>query len=131
MHTYIITGVTGYIGSVLTNYIRKSEPKARIIALVRNIEKAKTEEAIGRGMMTIFEEFGKIRTAVPNFPEAQELVKRLQSFISEHYYNCTPEILMSLGTMFAGGGEFTENIDAAGGKGTAQFAADAISIYCK
>lgn len=40
MYTYIITGVTGYIGSVLTNYIRKSKPKARIIALVRNIEKA-------------------------------------------------------------------------------------------
>ena len=31
----------------------------------------------------------------------------------------------------ASGGEFTENIDKAGGKGTAVFAAKAIEIYCK
>ena len=33
--------------------------------------------------------------------------------------------------MYAGGGEFTENIDKAGGEGTAVFTADAIDFYCK
>ena len=32
---------------------------------------------------------------------------------------------------YAAGGEMTENIDAAGGKGTAEFAAKAIAEYCK
>ncbi len=43
----------------------------------------------------------------------------------------TKAILASLGAMYADGGEFTKNIDAAGGEGTAQFAADAIAIYCR
>ena len=32
--------------------------------------------------------------------------------------------------MYSGGGSITENIDAAGGEGTAEFAAKAIEIYC-
>ncbi len=89
------------------------------------------ENALAEGMMLIFAQFGKVKEADPGAPEAQALVKRLQAYISEHYYSCTPEILRSLGTMYAGGGEFTENIDKAGGEGTAAFAAQAIAAYCK
>jgi hypothetical protein len=32
--------------------------------------------------------------------------------------------------MYAGGGSFTENIDAVGGKGTGAFALEAIKIHC-
>lgn len=32
--------------------------------------------------------------------------------------------------MYAGGGEFTTNIDNMTGKGTAEFVAEAIKIYC-
>ena len=32
--------------------------------------------------------------------------------------------------MYSGGGDFTTNIDAYGGEGTAIFVADAIEIYC-
>ena len=32
--------------------------------------------------------------------------------------------------MYAGGGEFTENIDKMGGEGTAEFTHRAIQIYC-
>ena len=32
--------------------------------------------------------------------------------------------------MYNGGGEFTENIDKAGGEGTAEFTAKAIEFYC-
>lgn len=52
--------------------------------------------------------------------------KKLQDHISEHYYQCTDEILMSLGQMYAGGGDFTTNIDKVGGVGTAEFACKAI-----
>ena len=33
--------------------------------------------------------------------------------------------------MYAAGGAFTENIDKAGGEGTAVFAQRAIAIYCR
>ena len=60
----------------------------------------------------------------------QTQVKKLQEFITEHYYTCTKEILNGLGSMYACGGEFTENIDKFGGEGTAVFVAKAIEIYC-
>lgn len=91
----------------------------------------KMEEALARGMMTIFEDFGKCKDADPGSDEAQALVKRLQAYISENYYQCTPEILNSLGTMYGARGEYTESIDKVGGKGTARFVEQAISIYCK
>ena len=62
--------------------------------------------------------------------EAQEQVKKLQSYITEHMYTCTNEILLGLGKMYAGGGEFTENIDKLGGSGTAEFSYKAIMAYC-
>ena len=42
----------------------------------------------------------------------------------------TDRILAGLGQMYAAGGEMTENIDRAGGNGTAEFASRAIRIYC-
>ncbi len=89
-----------------------------------------TEEALGRGMMEIFAEMGRIRDTAPDGADAQTLVKRLQSYITGHYYNCTNQILLGLGQMYAAGGEFTENIDAAGGEGTAEFVNHAIAVYC-
>ena len=89
------------------------------------------EEALARGLMLIFSDFGKCKGGEPASPEAQTLVKRLQAYITENYYQCTLEILQALGAMYGAGGEFTENIDKAGGEGTAKFAERAISIYCK
>ena len=40
-------------------------------------------------------------------------------------------ILNQLGQMYGAGGAFTENINAAGGAGAAEFAQKAIEIYCK
>ena len=81
-------------------------------------------------MMKIFEEFGKISGTSPNSDEAQELVKKLKTFITENYYNCTDEILSGLGQMYVLDERFTENIDKAGGKGTAEFVSKAIGAHC-
>jgi len=85
----------------------------------------------GAGLMDIFAEIGAIRHTAPASPEAQALVKKLQGYITAHFYTCTPQILKGLGQMYIAGGEMTENIDRAGGAGTAEFACKAIEIYCK
>ncbi len=88
------------------------------------------EESMMTDFMKLFEEFGAMKDQDPASLEVQDQVKKLQSFITEHFYKCTNEILSSLGEMYAGGGEFTENIDKMGGKGTAEFVFQAIKIYC-
>lgn len=88
------------------------------------------EQKLSIQMMGIFAEFGKVRDMDPASSQAQELVERLQGFITEHFYKCSNEILSDLGKMYAGGGDFTTNIDNAGGKGTAEFASKAIQIHC-
>ena len=87
--------------------------------------------ALARGMMDIFAEFGAIRDTDPAAPEAQALVQKLQSYITEHYYTCSDTILLSLSKMYDGGGTMTESIDKVGGPGTGDFAARAIAVHCK
>ena len=81
-------------------------------------------------MMAIFTEFGTMNELPPNSEKVQTQVKKLQNFISEHFYNCSDEVLYSLGSMYSGDGRFTENINKAGGEGTAQFVFEAIRQYC-
>ena len=89
------------------------------------------QQQIAAGLMNIFAEFGSIRDrAGADSPEAAALVQKLQAYITEHYYRCTDEILAGLGTMYAADGEFRQNIDKAGGEGTAEFASRAIAAYC-
>ena len=85
---------------------------------------------VNRQMMDIFAEFGAIRNGDPGSAEARALVRKLQDFISAHYYTCTDRILSGLGQMYAAGGEMTDNIDRSGGEGTAVFASRAIREFC-
>ena len=89
------------------------------------------EQDLAAGLMGIFAEFGAVKERDPASEEAQRLVRKLQGYITEHYYSCTDKILAGLGKMYGSGGEFTENIDKAGGPGTAAFAAEAIRVYCE
>ena len=89
------------------------------------------EQALGEGIMELFTKLGSMKELSPDSPQVQAWVKELQAYITEHFYNCTPQMLQGLGEMYAGGGSMTENIDAAGGKGTGEFAREAIRIYCK
>ena len=82
-------------------------------------------------LMDIFRQFGEIRHLSPADTQAQDLVKKLQAFITENYYTCTNQILLGLGQMYAAPGEMNENIDKAGGEGTGVFAKEAITIYCR
>ena len=91
--------------------------------------RAETAE-LSRQMMDIFAEFGAIRGGDPSSPEAQALVRKLQAFITAHYYTCTIQILLGLGQMYAAGGDMTASIDSRGGEGTAAFASRAISVFC-
>ena len=91
--------------------------------------KSETME-VSRQMMEIFAEFGAIRNGDPASSEARALVRKLQDFISAHYYTCTDQILSGLGQMYAAGGEMTDNIDSSGGEGTAVFASQAIRVFC-
>ena len=85
----------------------------------------------GDALMDIFAEFGAIRHTSPASSEAQALVAKLQAFITQHYYTCTKPILRGLGQMYIAGDSMTENIDRAGGEGTAEFAHRAIELYCE
>ena len=62
--------------------------------------------------------------------EAQNLVKMLQSHITENYYNCTKEILFGLGQMYVADERFQNNIDRHA-DGTAAYVREAITRYSK
>ena len=96
-------------------YEKKSEGRSK-----------ETQQKLNVEMMSIFAEFGKIKGLSPDSKDAVALAKKLQDHITEHYYTCTDEILLGLGTMYAGGGDLTTNIDKVGGEGTAVFACEAI-----
>ena len=88
-------------------------------------------DAVNGQVMDFFVRLGKLKDKAPESEDVQNWVRELQAFFTANFYTCTPEILMSLGDMYAGGGAMTENIDAAGGEGTGAFAREAIACYCR
>ena len=84
------------------------------------------------GLMAIFAEFSvcKQSGASADSNETQALVAKLQAYITANYYTCTDEILTGLGKMYVADERFKKNIDKHG-EGTAEFAADAIEVYCR
>ena len=96
-------------------------------------QKNRTEEEdkiLADRFMLLFKEAGEMRDKNPASPEAQDLVKRIQAYITEKMYTCSNKILRGLGKMYSGGGDFTKNIDEYGGEGTAEFIFQAIKIHC-
>ena len=108
-----------------TDAYREHEQKTK------NYTKEKWTEA-NDGMMAIFAEFAvcKDSGASADSAEAQALVAKLQAHITANYYTCTDEILAGLGKMYIADERFKKNIDKYG-DGTAEFAADAIEVYCR
>ena len=127
---------TAFDSSKLEEYSRKAKEQWGETAAYKEYEeKSKNWTKEDKSSMMadfskLFEEFGTMKDKDPASSEVQTQVKRVQDFITENMYTCTNEILYSLGTGYASGGEFTENIDKMGGKGTAEFVFQAIKIYC-
>ena len=97
----------------------------------KNYTKEKWAEA-NDGLMAIFAEFAASKNsgASADSAEAQALVSKLQAHITENYYTCTDEILAGLGKMYVADERFKKNIDKYG-EGTAEFASNAIEVYCR
>ena len=97
----------------------------------KNYTKEKWAEA-NDGLMAIFAEFAAFKDsgASDESAEAQVLVAKLQAHITENYYTCTDELLAGLGQMYVADERFKKNIDKYG-EGTAEFAANAIEVYCR
>ena len=94
-------------------------------------EKRNKGDAAADGLMAVFSEFGALLGADPAAEQVQAKVTKLQQFITDHYYTCTKQILQGLGQMYVADARFKENIDRAGGPGTAEFVRQAIEVYCK
>ena len=86
----------------------------------------------GRGLDAIFEAFAQClkEEAMPHSEQAQELVKKLQDYITENHYTCSDKMLGILGQMYVADGRFRANINKHG-EGTAEFIFAAIEVYCK
>ena len=89
------------------------------------------KQAQSEKMTMLFTEFGQLMNQRVTDKAVQAQVKKLQTFITDNFYNCTNDILAGLGQIYVSGGEFTENIDKAGGRGCAEFVEKAINVYCK
>lgn len=81
-------------------------------------------------LMTMFSELGGLKHFTPDSDEVQKKISALQKFITHNYYTCTNEILSGLGEMYVCDERFKNNIDKAGGEGTADFVNQAIAVYC-
>lgn len=92
-------------------------------------QKAKSKQPNAEALMELFAQIGAVRHLDPASQEVQEKVTQVQSFITANFYNCSKQILRGLGQMYAADERFRENIDRAGGTGTAEFVSKAIEIY--
>ena len=127
---------TAFDTKKLDEYAAKAKQQWGATAAYQEYETKNAHEATqaqqenARALMALVAAFGPMQTKDPADPAVQAQVQKLQAFITEHYYTCTKEILHSLGQMYGAGGEFTANINAAGGPGAAEFARKAIERYC-
>ena len=108
-----------------TDVYREHEKKTK------NYTKEKWAE-VNDGLMSIFAEFAECKNNEygVNSPEVQSLVGKLQDYFTQNYYTCTNEILAGLGKMYVADERFKKNIDKYG-EGTAEFASEAIEVYCR
>ena len=93
--------------------------------------KEKWNDVLG-GMNGVFAEFAECKSCGERADShtAQQLVKKLQDYITANFYHCTDDILAGLGQMYVCDERFRNNIDK-NGDGTAEFVSEAIGIYCK
>lgn len=74
----------------------------------------------------IFRAFAELAGRDPASPEVQAVLTGWQTFITDHCYQCTDEILSGLGELYTADERFRENLDRFG-PGTARLMSDAIA----
>ena len=89
----------------------------------------KDMNAAGEALMALFAALGKLKHKDPAENEVKQAAAVIQAYITANFYTCTDEIFRSLGAMYTEDARFAENIDKAGGEGTAAFARKAIEAY--
>ena len=59
------------------------------------------EQAVAKGLMQLFAEFGKLKAAKaqPDSANVQSQVGKLQDYLTQNYYQCSNDILLCLGDM--------------------------------
>lgn len=115
----------------IDEYAAEAKAKWGKTAAYQEYEQRGVKQPDADPMMAIFAELGTVRHLEPASAQAQALVAKLQNYITANFYNCTKQILAGLGQMYVADERFRENIDRAGGAGTAEFACKAIEIFCK
>lgn len=85
----------------------------------------------GNRLMAKLAAIGALRDKGVDSPEVQQEVPALQQLITDCFYPCNNETLHGLGQMYVADERFMQNIDKAGGEGTAQFVSKAIEAYCR
>ncbi|TCD45963.1 MerR family transcriptional regulator [Streptococcus sp. X16XC17] len=96
-----------------------------------NYEQKASYSVIQQEMQAIFSGFGEMKNREISDSRVQKQVKSLQDYITEHFYLCTDEILAGLGSLYVEDESFKQNIDQAGGLGTASFVSSAIAHCCQ
>ena len=140
MHIYLSNGKQINVSNMMRNCNFADEAKERYSNTdayreyekkTKRYTKEKWAEA-NDGLMAIFTEFAacKQRGADADSNEAQALVAKLQEHITSNYYTCTDEILAGLGKMYIFDERFKKNIDKYA-EGTAEFASEAIAVFCQ
>ena len=78
--------------------IQVADGVARIHGLENaNNQSPDIQKMAWKNLMLIFVEFGKMKDKEPEHSEVQFEVKKLQDYISEHFYKCSNEVLRGLG----------------------------------
>lgn len=110
----------------------KAEVKARWgnTAAYAQYEK-RGNPAAADGLMDLISEIAALRPLEPASPEASAKVRALQTYITANFYDCTDEILASLGRMYVLDERFKNNIDKHAGEGAAEYVSAAIANCIK
>lgn len=100
-----------------------AQSKTRMAAYTE-ADRAKLDEQSNE----IFRRFAALRGAAPASSEVQAAVDDWQNFITDHWYDCTEEILQGLGKMYTADERFRKNLDRFG-PGTADLMSAAIAAH--
>ncbi|AOR23385.1 MerR family transcriptional regulator [Clostridium taeniosporum] len=77
----------------------------------------------------IFEKLSKLMDKSKESAEVQDVIEEWRRYITNNFYNCTPEIFRSLGQIYIYDERFTDFINKTK-PGLAKFFSEAIKVYC-